>query len=127
MRDQYTYNHSERVAKYAQVIALNLGLSSDDTRTLRIGAVLHDIGKVCVHPEILTKKEPLSSWEWEELKRHTQHGVGVLAPFLLPQPVIEIVLHHHEHYDGTGYPTGLKSEKIPFLPAFPALPMLLMP
>jgi|GEM_PF-840686 len=114
MRDQYTYNHSERVARYTQVIALNFGLHPDDVRTLRIGAVLHDIGKVCVHPDILTKNEPLSPWEWEELKKHPQYGVGVLAPFLLPRPVIEIVLHHHERYDGTGYPTGLKGEKIPF-------------
>ncbi|MCL6639550.1 MAG: diguanylate cyclase [Firmicutes bacterium] len=113
MRDQYTYNHSERVAGYSRIIAKNLGIRPEEVRTLRIGAVLHDIGKVCVQPYILTKKEPLCAWEWEELKKHPQHGAGVLAPFYLPRPVTEIVLHHHERYDGTGYPAGLKGDKIP--------------
>ncbi|MBE3585480.1 MAG: HD-GYP domain-containing protein [Thermoanaerobacter sp.] len=75
--------------------------------------MLHDIGKVCVPPQILTKKGPLDPEEWEEVKKHPQYGEGVLAPFFLPRPVIEIVLHHHERYDGGGYPAGLKGEKIP--------------
>ncbi|AEG16810.1 diguanylate cyclase and metal dependent phosphohydrolase [Desulfofundulus kuznetsovii DSM 6115] len=114
MRDQYTYYHSERVVRYTQIIAREMGLSPDEARMLRIGAVLHDIGKVCVPPEILTKEGPLTPEEWEEVKKHPQHGVGILAPFSLPAPVIEIVRHHHERYDGTGYPAGLKGEKIPF-------------
>ncbi|MGB9803473.1 diguanylate cyclase [Desulfofundulus sp.] len=113
MRDHYTYNHSERVNRYARAIAREMGLSPDETRILCIGAVLHDIGKVCVPSQILTKEGPLNPEEWEEVKKHPQYGEGVLAPFSLPRPVIEIVLHHHERYDGRGYPSGLKGEKIP--------------
>ncbi|MBE3582468.1 MAG: diguanylate cyclase [Thermoanaerobacteraceae bacterium] len=113
MRDHYTYHHSERVSRYTQIIAREMNLSPDEARMLRIGAVLHDIGKVCVPPEILTKEGPLTREEWEEVKLHPQHGVGILSPFSLPGPVIEIVLHHHERYDGTGYPAGLRGEKIP--------------
>lgn len=115
MRDYYTYHHSERVAGYVRIIGRELGLSQDEIRNLHIGAVLHDIGKVRIPLEILTKEGSLSPQEWEEVKKHPQYGVEVLAPFFLPQPVIEIVLHHHERYDGTGYPAGLKGEEIPFL------------
>lgn len=115
MRDHYTYNHAERVTRYVQIMARELSLSPGEVRDLRVGAVLHDIGKVCVPPDILTKAGPLSPAEWEEMKKHPQHGVGVLSPFFLPQPIIEVVLHHHERYDGTGYPAGLKGEEIPLL------------
>ncbi|WP_051276216.1 diguanylate cyclase [Desulfovirgula thermocuniculi] len=115
MRDHYTYNHAERVTRYVQIIARELSLSPGEARDLRVGAVLHDIGKVCVPPEILTKAGPLSPAEWEEIKKHPQHGVGVLSPFFLPRPIIEVVLHHHERYDGSGYPAGLRGEKIPLL------------
>ncbi|MBC7107138.1 MAG: diguanylate cyclase, partial [Firmicutes bacterium] len=116
MRDRYTYGHSERVAGYARITAAEMGLPPDEVRALRIGAVLHDIGKVCVPAEILNKEGPLSREEWEEIKKHPAYGLDVLAPFSLARPVLDVVLCHHERWDGCGYPLGFKGERIP-LPA----------
>jgi diguanylate cyclase (GGDEF)-like protein/PAS domain S-box-containing protein len=115
MRDHYTYAHSERVAGYARITAGEMGLPPDEVRALRIGAVLHDIGKVCVPADILNKKGPLSREEWEEIKKHPAYGVDVLAPFSLARPVLDVVLYHHERWDGGGYPLGFKGEGIPLL------------
>ncbi|WP_194174780.1 bifunctional diguanylate cyclase/phosphohydrolase [Desulfofundulus thermobenzoicus] len=112
-RDSYTYYHSERVAKLSQAIGSEMDFNAGEQRYLRIASVLHDIGKVCVPPEILTKITPLNPQEWEEIKRHPQFGAEFLSAFSIARPVIEAVRHHHERWDGTGYPAGLKGRETP--------------
>lgn len=114
-RDRYTYGHSERVVRYAQAIGEQLGLDSDDLRLLRYAAFLHDIGKIEVGRDILTKPGPLSEAEREIIRRHTLYGVQILEPVHSLEEVVGIVLHHHERFDGRGYPTGLAGESIPRL------------
>ena len=113
MRDSYTYYHSERVARLALAIGAEMSLEPGEQRYLRIASVLHDIGKVCVPPEILTKTSSLDAREWEEIKRHPQFGAEFLKAFAIACPVVEAVRHHHERWDGRGYPRGLKGAETP--------------
>ncbi len=112
-RDRYTKTHSDLVAEYAAKLGLRAGLSEETGRALRIAGALHDIGKIIVPDEILKKPGPLSAAEFEVIKRHPSVGETLIqeTPFL--EDVIQAVGCHHEHYDGSGYPRGLRGEEIP--------------
>lgn len=112
-RDHYTYGHSERVARYAGIFGKALGLSDDEIRWLKLGAFLHDIGKIEIPIELLNKVETLSEEEWAILRNHPEWGASIIEPLGVFEEAIPIVLHHHENYDGTGYPHGLAGDQIP--------------
>ena len=112
-KDPYLRGHSARVADMAASVAAELKLSDDEVDAVRTAGRLHDIGKIGVREEIITKQGPLTDPEFEEVKRHTTIGAEILAPLLHLGPVIEYVRNHHERWDGKGYPDGLKGEAIP--------------
>lgn len=112
-RDRYTYGHSERVAYYAGKVGAKLGLSLDELRLLEYGTFLHDVGKLEIPQEILNKKGPLSKAEWNFVIRHPEWGAEILKPINMLQPIIPMIMHHHENYDGSGYPDGIQGEEIP--------------
>jgi len=113
-RDQYTHDHSERVSRFAHWLGERLGLSSEDLGTLRIAGLLHDIGKLGVRDETLYKNGSLSEDEFDRVRLHPVMGARILAGIGALAEVVPIVLHHHEHYDGSGYPDHLAGEAIPF-------------
>lgn len=112
-KDPYLRGHSARVADMAASVAAELKLSDDEIDAVRTAGRLHDIGKIGVREEIITKQGPLTDPEFEEVKRHTTIGAEILAPLLHLGPVIQYVRNHHERWDGKGYPDGLKGETIP--------------
>ena len=112
LADAYTHGHCERVASYAVKVAGELGLDEAAQTTIRLGAYLHDLGKVKVPHEILNKPDRLSAEEFAIIKRHPEWGVELIAGIELPWDVKPIILGHHEKYDGSGYPSGLKGEEI---------------
>lgn len=111
-RDSYTKGHSERVAFFCELIAKKMGLPEKKIRLLRDVALLHDIGKFGIGEEILQKKEPLTEQEWVIIKKHPVVGEEILRPVFLEKDALEIVRHHHERFDGKGYPDGLKGKNI---------------
>lgn len=114
-RDKYTANHSGNVAEYSLKIAKKMGLSKSECKAIYIGGLLHDTGKIGVPESLLTKPAKLTNNEYEIIKRHPIIGFETLKPisFIKDLGVLEMILHHHERYDGTGYPYGLKGEEIP--------------
>jgi diguanylate cyclase (GGDEF)-like protein/putative nucleotidyltransferase with HDIG domain len=114
-RDTYTYKHVERVYNYCSIFADYLKLSSEDKRLLLYAAYLHDLGKINVSKEILISSNKLTQDEWEELKKHPQDSADIIKQIKGFENVVSIVLEHHEKYDGTGYPNGLKGNDICFL------------
>jgi HD-GYP domain-containing protein (c-di-GMP phosphodiesterase class II) len=114
-RDRYTKTHSDLVAEYAAKLSLQAGLSDEAVRAIRIAGVLHDVGKLIVPDDILKKPGPLTAEEYEVIKRHPLVGEMLIreAPFL--EDVIQAVGCHHENYDGSGYPRGLRGDEIPLL------------
>ncbi|MBB6622294.1 diguanylate cyclase [Clostridium gasigenes] len=114
-KDKYTYAHSERLVFYSRLLAHKLNLSKIDTDTLVYGAYMHDIGKINISKEILIKKMPLTKEEWELLKEHPQNGIDIIKPVQSLEKIVPLILHHHENYNGTGYPNKLKGEDIPYL------------
>lgn len=112
-KDQYTHAHIHRVQHYAIAVAEELGLTGDEMQAIRTGAMLHDIGKLGVPDYVLLKPGRLSTDEFDKMKRHPVIGADILEPVHFPWPVSEIVRHHHERWDGMGYPDGLAGEKIP--------------
>jgi len=114
-RDHYTRGHSERVACYAEKIALKMGFSQEEGELLKETAILHDIGKLGIQESILNKKEQLTEKEWEEIYRHPIIGEDILRPVLLQKEMLGIVRHHHERFDGKGYPDKLRGENINLL------------
>lgn len=112
MRDPYTAGHQERVAELAAAIAVELGLGESEINDLWLGALIHDIGKIYVPAEILTRPGRLSPEEFEIIKPHTRKGAEILAHVGLPRTVKEVVLHHHERIDGSGYPDGLQGDAL---------------
>lgn len=114
--DTYTFGHSERVAEYAVAVARGLRLDSERCTTIRLGAYLHDVGKVRVPHEILNKPGRLSPTEFEIIQMHPIYGLELLASVEFPWDLKPIIRWHHEKYDGTGYPDGLRGNEIPVDP-----------
>jgi putative nucleotidyltransferase with HDIG domain len=112
-KDPYTKGHTERVASYAVAIANKLRMSEPERRRITFGALLHDIGKLGVTENIIFKEGNLDSSEWEVLRSHPEIGARVVARMEFLTGTVDIVRHHHESWNGTGYPDGLEAEKIP--------------
>lgn len=114
-RDPYTLNHSMNVAKYALLIAEKMGLPKEDCEIIRQGALLHDIGKIGIPEQILLKKGKLADEEYETIKLHPTIGYDMIKHVgeFSQNGVLDIVLHHHERFDGKGYPKRLKGHEIP--------------
>jgi len=111
-RDPYTAGHQKRVASISTVIAQKMGWSLERVQSLYMAAMVHDIGKVAVPAEILTKPSRLNSLEMQMVQGHVQAGYHILKDIPFPYPIADIVLQHHERLDGSGYPSGLKGEQI---------------
>ena len=112
-KSPWTKGHSERVMHIASNIAKEMGLSEDMVEQVRLGGLLHDIGKIGVIEALLEKPEILTEDEFPPLRLHPEKGVAILAPIEQLEGVLPAILYHHERYDGTGYPKGLKGEAIP--------------
>ena len=112
-RDPYTFGHVERVAKYARLMAEGLKWSPEHLRMLEFGARLHDLGKIIVPDQVLKKTGPLTDEEWQLMKQHPVAGAKILQQISHLKGTLPYVLYHHEKWDGTGYPRGLKEKEIP--------------
>ena len=112
-KDEVTHDHVHRVQIYATEMAKLFGLSESEIEALKAGALLHDIGKLAVPDYILNKPGPLTPAEFDRMKVHTVVGAEILERVGFPYPVMPVVRHHHERWDGHGYPDGLKGEEIP--------------
>jgi putative nucleotidyltransferase with HDIG domain len=113
VRDRETEGHAQRVARYMDLMARELRSPQVNVRTLRRGALLHDVGKIGIPDEILRKTGELTGSEWRVMKRHPAYGARILAGIPYLSGAAEIVRHHHERFDGSGYPDGLAGEDIP--------------
>jgi diguanylate cyclase (GGDEF)-like protein/putative nucleotidyltransferase with HDIG domain len=113
-KDHYTQGHSRKVSAYAVMIAQALGMKAPEIEEIRLGGLLHDIGKVGIPEAILNKSGPLDATEWETMKTHTELGARILEPLKPMARIRQMVRHHHEFYDGSGYPSRLEGELIPF-------------
>jgi putative nucleotidyltransferase with HDIG domain len=111
-KDHYTRYHSENVTKYAVAIAEELGLSQKEVQKIQRASQLHDIGKIGIPQRILNKPGSLTDEEWVEIRLHPSKGANILEPLKFLEGIIGIVKHHHERYDGGGYPDGLKGKQI---------------
>jgi putative nucleotidyltransferase with HDIG domain len=111
--DGYTHGHCERVAQYATSVATKLGLNDAMVTAVRVGAYLHDVGKVRVPHEILNKPGRLTPAEREVMEQHTVYGIELLASIEFPWPVKPIIRSHHEKQDGSGYPDKLRGDEVP--------------
>ncbi len=112
-KDAYTAQHATSIVAWAEAVGRRLGMDHVALRTLRYGAVFHDIGKIAVPEAILNKDGPLGPEEWEVVKQHTVVGESILAPVEFLAEVLPIVRHEHENWDGSGYPDGLRGMTIP--------------
>jgi diguanylate cyclase (GGDEF)-like protein/putative nucleotidyltransferase with HDIG domain len=112
-KDEITHDHVFRVQVYATGLARHFGLGELEVEALKAGALLHDVGKIAVPDYILNKPGKLTAAEFEKMKIHTVVGAQILERVNFPYPVVPIVRHHHERWDGRGYPDGLKGEQIP--------------
>ncbi|WP_298406308.1 HD domain-containing phosphohydrolase [uncultured Chloroflexus sp.] len=113
LRDKETEGHSQRVAQATITIAKALNIPPEEQINMWRGAMLHDIGKIGVPDSILHKPGPLTEAEWEIMRRHTTYAYELLSPIAYLRPAIDIPYCHHEKWDGTGYPRGLRGEQIP--------------
>ncbi len=114
-KDNYSRGHLDRVGQYSVSIGQYIGLTSEEVGNLRDAAKIHDVGKIGVMDEILTKPGPLTDQEWVIMKRHPEIGEGIIRPISSLIPLCDMVRHHHEKLDGTGYPDGLKGDEITLL------------
>jgi putative nucleotidyltransferase with HDIG domain len=112
-KDAVTSQHTEEVVRLAVAVAAELDLELDAVQSVELGAVLHDIGKVRVPEAILNKRGPLTEEEWEVMRTHPEVGEQILRPIQSLQSILPIVRHHHERWDGSGYPDGLAGSAIP--------------
>ena len=113
-KDQVTHGHIRRVQQYAVRLARTLGVTSErDIQAIEAGALLHDVGKLAIPEHILNKPAKLTPAEFERMKEHAEIGAQILSSIDFPYPVVPIVRHHHERWDGAGYPQGLAGEDIP--------------
>ena len=120
-KDAYTRGHSDRVSEYSVLIGKRLGLQDSDIRLLQIGGLFHDIGKIGVPDSILLKEARLTDDEYSQIKNHPSIGAHILSNATIFADIIPIVKHHHEKFDGTGYPGRLKGEEIPYLARIAAI------
>jgi putative nucleotidyltransferase with HDIG domain len=111
-RDPYTHRHSEKVAAYAQVVGRAMHLPEDTIEDIRIGGLLHDLGKIGVSDGILLKPNRLTDEEYQIIKRHPTIGASIVEPINFSETIQQIIRHHHENHNGTGYPDGLKEDQI---------------
>ncbi len=113
LRDQETEGHTRRVTQMTLRLARAMGISDENLVHVRRGALLHDIGKMGIPDSILRKPGPLSDEEWTIMRRHPVYAHELLSPIAYLRPALDIPYCHHERWDGTGYPRGLKSKQIP--------------
>ena len=112
-KDHYTFGHSMRVAFYAQQLGRELGLTKDELYELELASLFHDIGKIGVPDAVLLKPSRLDDKEFQEMKLHPEKSAEILDGFVELDEAAKFARHHHERYDGRGYPDGLKGEDIP--------------
>lgn len=112
-KDTYTSGRSKRITSYSIIVAQKLGLSSIDISKLELAGMLHDIGMIGISDDILYKIDELTQEEYDEIKKHINYSVKILEDIKQLKDVVEIIKYHHEKYDGTGYPNGIKGEEIP--------------
>jgi putative nucleotidyltransferase with HDIG domain len=112
MRDPYTAGHQRRVATLASAIAEEMDLAKEKVDNINIAGLIHDIGKIYIPVEILTRPGKLSEYEMDIIKAHPQYGHDIMIETEVPEPVAEIVHQHHERVNGSGYPDGKKGEEI---------------
>lgn len=120
-KDTYTRGHSDRVSEFSVLIGKKLNLPEEDLKNLKIGGLFHDIGKIGVPDNILLKDSRLTDDEYSEIKNHPSIGAHILSTATIFKDIIPIVKHHHERYDGHGYPAQLKGEDIPYLARITAI------
>lgn len=120
-KDFYTRGHSDRVSEYSVLLGKHLNLPEETLNTLRVGGLFHDIGKIGVPDSILQKESKLTDDEYSEIKNHPSVGAHILSTATIFHDIIPIVKHHHEKYDGTGYPGKLQGENIPYLARIAAI------
>src|SRR5262249_1668079 len=114
-KDAYTHGHSERVARIAVELGREMGLEEDELGNVYLAGLLHDIGKIGVNDTVLNKAGPLTPEEEEHVKKHVTIGYAILRDLHQLKDLLPGVLHHHERYDGQGYPHGLAGDAIPLL------------
>lgn len=114
LHDASAAGHSRRVATLARTLALRLGASPEDAGTIERAGLVHDLGKLALDPAILRKPGPLTEAEWAEVRRHPDKGAAVVARYAIFGEGHRLVRHHHESWDGSGYPDRLAGEEIPF-------------
>ncbi|GAB4111283.1 MAG: response regulator [Roseiflexaceae bacterium] len=112
-KDLYTEGHIRRLAYYSEQLALAAGMKDEEARLVRYGGFLHDIGKIAIDDSILRKPEPLTIEEYQQVKCHPERGARIIAPMRFAREIGPIILGHHENWDGSGYPYGLRGEAIP--------------
>jgi putative nucleotidyltransferase with HDIG domain len=112
-KDGFTFEHAHQVARLSQLVGGDLGLNEEEIDTLMLGALLHDIGKLGVADAVLEKAGSLTEEEWAAAKSHADVGARMIEPLEVLSGVVPVVRHHHERYDGGGYPDGLEGEEIP--------------
>ena len=112
-RDRYNIGHGKRTAEFALMIADKLGYSDERKKNLRYASLLHDVGKIGIDDQILNKPGRLDEQEFAAIKRHSEIGEYILTPISFLSDIAEVVRHHHERWDGTGYPDGIAGEAIP--------------
>jgi len=110
-KDPYTAGHQRRVGNLARAIANEMGLPQEQVEGIRMAGLIHDLGKISIPAEILSKPGRLIDFEWGMIKMHPQVGYDILQEIEFPWPVAQIVLQHHERMDGSGYPQGLSGEE----------------
>lgn len=111
-RDPYTAGHQKRVGLLARAIAVDMGISDEGVKGIYMGGIIHDVGKIAVPSEILSKPSRLTDIEFQLIKSHSQVGFDILKDIEFPWPIAEMVFQHHERFDGSGYPRGLSGEDI---------------
>lgn len=115
VKDEYTYGHSERVTSVAVRLGERMELDLQALRDLRLVGLLHDVGKIGIPQDILTKPGKLTNEEFERIKSHPEMGARIIGTIANADTIARAILYHHERWDGTGYPAGLSGEEIPLL------------
>jgi HD-GYP domain-containing protein (c-di-GMP phosphodiesterase class II) len=115
MRDRETEGHTQRVTELAVRLAMAMGISGEELTSIRRGALLHDIGKLGIPDRILLKPGPLDEEEWKEMRMHPVYARQMLEPIKFLRSALDIPFYHHEKWDGSGYPYGLKEKQIPLM------------